>query len=456
MLFKRKSLSISKKITLIYSTILFSILLIFGILLFSAISYINRSESLKELVSNATTIEGYVNKFILSDKLAFKELKLEYSIFYNVFDANKKLIFTNKSDLPHLKISIGSRIMNFHENGRGNDISITYINRNLNINGRIYYIQVAKSSAIYKEYGRTMVSSLIFTSILGIIICFLSGKYLSKKILKPIRDISDTVKEITSKNLDKRIPTDGPDDELKDLGDMFNSMIERLELDFEKQKRFVSDASHELRTPLSIIDLKVNMLNRWGKNDPELLSKSLYDIKAEAESMNKLIGNLLYLANSDRNALVLKTEKFYLVELIKELINETLLINSNYIITYNCQKDYILNAEYNSIKQVLRILIDNSIKFSSPPGNISIKAEAMEEGTLINVNDMGCGIPSEFLPYIFDRFYRVDKSRTKSTGGTGLGLAIAKQIIKNHNGTISAESKPSEGTKIEIYLPFLY
>ena len=303
------------------------------------------------------------------------------------------------------------------------------------------------------QFVRVLGRTLIFTGILGIIICVISGHYLSKRLLKPIRNIAGIAKDITAKNLDKRIPFDGPDDELKELSVIFNSMIERLESDFEKQRRFISDASHELRTPLAVILGHVNMLNRWGKNDIEVLSHSLSSLKAETERMRKLVEDLLYLAKNDNNSLTLKVEEFPLDMLLKEVADESKLIHHDYSIMHNCDDNHLLKADYNAIKQVLINLVDNSVKYSMSPGEIIIKAEKIIEGALITVEDKGIGIPSESLPYIFDRFYRVDESRTKATGGSGLGLSIAKQIVHYHNGTISVESKPGEGTRIIIFLP---
>lgn len=294
---------------------------------------------------------------------------------------------------------------------------------------------------------------LILTGILGTLVSFVSGAFLSKKFLKPIKDISETAKEITSKSLDKRIMVDGPDDELKDLANIFNSMIGRLEADFEKQRRFVSDASHELRTPLAVIHGHVNMLNRWGKNDPQVLVKSLAALKAETDNINRLIENLLDLSKGDNNALVMKKEKFSLNMLIKEVVDETLLIYGQIEVTYVCEDNLTLNADYNAVKQVFRILVDNSVKYSTPPGEIRLQAEREETGINVMVIDKGLGISQECLPYIFDRFYRVDESRNKATGGIGLGLSLALQIVRNHNGTISAESELGVGTKMIVWLP---
>lgn len=450
---KPRRLTISKRLTLIYTAILFSILIVFNVMtLFVLRQYIENS-SRNELVSSIDTISDYIGSGKNVDPSSLNDLNLSYGILYGVFDQDKNLLFSNKPDLPFIEMPRRDRGM-FHDDvAFKRDRKIIYTNRTVSIENTVYYIQAAKDFEDLFHKAGVLPNVILFTTVLGILVSLISGSILTKRLLKPIHNISQTAKEITSKNLDKRITVDGPEDELKDLANIFNSMVERLEADFERQRRFASDASHELRTPLAVIHGHVNMLNRWGKNDPQVLDQSLATLKRETENMSRLIENLMYLAKGDSNTIVMKKEVFSLNMLLKEVVEETLLTNSQYSVSYNCKDNLMVNADYNALKQVLRILMDNSIKFSTPPGEILIQAEIEERGTLISVADKGVGIPAECLPYIFDRFYRVDESRSKATGGAGLGLAIAKQIVQSHDGTISAESEPDKGTKITVRIP---
>lgn len=453
MILKKFKLSISRKLTLIYSSILFLILITFSLLTFFLIrnSIIKDSETI--LSSNADIISTYITNAQGVDRSTLGNIKLNKGIMYSVYDNNNRIIFSNIETSKPMKKHMENKKMNFQKDSfEFNDGSI-YADREVNVNGIVYYIQVTKE---YEELGSktdTFGEILLIVSVLGTLVCFISGSFLSKKLLRPIQDISKTAKDITSKSLDKRIVTNGADDELKDLADTFNSMIERLEVDFDKQKRFVSDASHELRTPLSVISGHVNMLNRWGKNDLGQLEKSLNTLRFEAENMSALIEKLLILARGDNNAFSMNKEKFKLYLLIKEIVDETLLTHSQLNISYNCDKEIDIFADYNSLKQLVRILIDNSIKFNKDDGQIVIIGEKSGDGVLISVKDSGIGIPADSLPYIFNRFYRVDESRTKATGGSGLGLSIAKQIVEGHNGKISIESKLGEGTTVNIFIP---
>jgi len=451
--FKNKRISISKKLTLIYSSILLSILIIFSFLTFLAIRNFIIKDSEVILSSNVDIISNYISNEQNINKANFNNINLSQGIYYSVYDDNGTIIFSNMESKQQFKKHQDEKKDKHKEKNFQYDNGIISTNKIVLVKGKNYNILVTKDFEDIGANTEAIIGIFIIISILGTIVCFISGHFLTKKLLKPIKDITKTAKEITSKSLNKRIITNGVDDEIKDLADTFNSMIERLEVDFEKQRRFVSDASHELRTPLSVIFGHVNMLNRWGKNDPAQLEKSLKTLKNETENMNRLIEDLLYLAKGDNSVLIIKKEEFNLYTLLKEVVDETLLNHSQMEISYDCEQRLKINADYNALKQVLRILVDNSIKFSKDFGQIIINAEDNDKEILINVTDNGSGIPEESISHIFDRFYRVDASRTKTTGGTGLGLSIAKQIVDYHEGRILVESKLRNGTKISIFIP---
>lgn len=453
MFLKNKRIPISKKLTLLYSSILLAILIIFAAFTFISIRNYIIKDSEAILSVNADILYNYLANTQSISKNSFNDINLSRGIYYTVYDDKGNMIFSNmEADYQgkkHLEEKQKKRKAKDFEFKDG----VVSTTRTIAVNGGNYTIILAKDFEDIGSNTDAIGAIFITTSILGTIVCFVSGSFLTKKFLKTIKDITKTAKEITANSLDKRIVTNGAKDEIKDLADTFNSMIERLEIDFEKQRRFASDASHELRTPLAVIHGHVNLLNRWGKNDPEQLEKSLKTLKNETENMNKLIENLLYLAKGDNKVLSLNKEEFQLQNLLKEIVAETLLSNNNIQISYNCDKDLIIYADYNGLKQVLRIIVDNSIKFTNDNGVVIIEAKDKNEEILTKTTDNGIGIPEESIPHIFDRFYRSDESRTKITGGTGLGLSIAKQIIDFHGGRILAKSKLEEGTEISVFIP---
>lgn len=290
-------------------------------------------------------------------------------------------------------------------------------------------------------------------NILGLISIVFFGSKASRKLLAPIKTMTNTVEEISINALHKRLDVTGSKDELKDLAKTFNEMLDRIENSVELQNQFISDASHELRTPIAVIQGYADLLARWGKDEPLVLEESIEAIKSEGENMNFLVEKLLFLARGDKNKQKIEKENFPLCQVINEIIKETKLIDPNHQILNDQNEDFMIYADRKLIKEAIRIFMENSIKFTPQMGIIKLNLYRKNKKAIISIDDNGVGISKEDLPYIFNRFYRADKSRTKSSGGTGLGLAIAKWIINNHEGKINVWSELNYGTIVRIELP---
>ncbi len=269
-----------------------------------------------------------------------------------------------------------------------------------------------------------------------------------------MENLADKLDSINAAKLDTRIAVEDIEDELKSLAWAINSMLDRINDSYRAQIRFVSDASHELRTPISVIEGYANLLDRWGKNDEKTLQESINAIKEETSNMKGLVEQLLFLARGDNNTMSLQMETFDLALLAQEVMRETEMIDSGHEFSSNTESLSVY-ADKGLIKQALRILIDNAIKYSNPGGRITLSVAGKGQSALLTVQDEGIGIPPEAVPRIFDRFYRADQSRTKSTGGTGLGLSIAKWIAQRHGGHMEVLSRQDLGTRISIAIPIL-
>lgn len=302
---------------------------------------------------------------------------------------------------------------------------------------------------IYVSLLTILVSVKVFEVIFVIIFSYRT----SKKFLKPVDIMINEVKEISINDLDKRLDVSGIKNEYKDLAKTFNKMLDEIQYSVEKQNQFVSDASHELRTPISVVQGYANLLDRWGKDEREVLEESITAIKDEAENMKKLIESLLFLARGDRNKQIIEKENFDLKDLINELVKESIMIDEKHNIRNTNNEDVAIYGDRNLIKEAMRIFIDNSMKYTQDEGTIKIDTFPCKKGVYIVIEDNGIGIGEEDLPNIFNRFYRSDKSRNKQSGGTGLGLSIAKFIIDSHNGEIKVYSKLNEGTITSILIP---
>ena len=383
------------------------------------------------------------------------------SIFKVIFQVIKIIFLVVKSTLNFLSKLLDRVIENISNKLRFSitfKITITYIFTFIIIFSLMsagilasfkYYIE----SGISSDYLSILGAVLACCNIIGLIIIIIIGSRASKKFLSPVETMTKTVKEISINALDKRLDVRGSKNELKDLAKTFNDMLDRIQKSVDQQNQFVSDASHELRTPISVIQGYINLLNRWGKNDKEILEESILAIKSESENMKDLVEQLLFLARGDKNNQKIEKQNFMVNELIQEILKETKLIDSTHQIENEYSQEFEINADRKLIKEAVRIFVDNSIKYTPEGGTIKLDSYKKDDKAIITIGDTGAGISSEDLPYIFDRFYRADKSRTKTSGGTGLGLAIAKWIIDNHNGIVDVWSKPDIGTIIKITLP---
>lgn len=244
------------------------------------------------------------------------------------------------------------------------------------------------------------------------------------------------------------------DSDLKGLEVAINSLLRRTRESYSQQIRFVSDASHELRTPIAVVKGYADMLDRWGKDDEKILEESISAIKTEAEHMNTLVEQLLFLARGDSGRTKLTMEDFSLSDMMREVYEESIMIDSGHSWEIAAQDEVIVNGDIAMLKQAVRILVDNAAKYTPAGETVVLRAMYDEKNVpTVVVQDSGIGISAEDLSHIFERFYRSDPARSREQGGTGLGLAIAKWIVDRHNGYLDVFSREGFGTRISIHLP---
>lgn len=319
-----------------------------------------------------------------------------------------------------------------------------------------YVIQVFRPYYQEQKILKLILIIFIVSNIFGILLAFLIGKFISKKLLKPIVEISNTAKTISINDLSQRITVPEPNDEIRTLALTFNDMISGLDSAVEKQNQFISDASHELRTPISVIQGYANLIDRWGKTDSEILQESIDSIKIETKHMSNLINNLLFLARAEKNTLKINIEKLHLNSVFEDIVKEVNLTKTDVDITVSESSELFINGDADMLKQIIWIFIDNAAKYSTKETKkINIKLYKNENWAVFEIEDDGIGIKEEDIPHIFDRFYRGDKARSNKTPGMGLGLSIACKIIEAHKGKISVDSKCGEGTRFIVSLPCL-
>ncbi|MFZ5969819.1 MAG: ATP-binding protein [Bacillota bacterium] len=439
--------SITFKITVVYGFMLTLVILLTSSSAILGFRLYLIQQSKSTVVKNMTIASDLLkeNPRVFENK--FNSLSQQEDLIITVFNNDKKTVFTTDKEnekIPFLKTDETAEIDNQQT---------VVMNQRVTIQDQPYYIQLSRS--LEKENLYTLILSVVFLAVngIGIIIIILFGSKISRRMLSPIEKMTDTVKAISIQDLDTRLDISGSHDELKDLAETFNEMLDRIQDAYDRQNQFVSDASHELRTPISVIQGYANLLDRWGKDDRKVLEESIGAIRSESQNMKDLVEKLLFLARSDKNLQRIEKEKFSFNQLIEEVVRETKLIDTNHEIISENTEPVELYADKRLIKQALRVFIDNSVKYTPPGGSIRIAAFSQKNKVAVIIEDTGIGIPEEDIPYIFDRFYRSDKSRTKESGGHGLGLTIAKWVIDRHQGTIDVHSAVQKGTKITIYLP---
>ena len=303
-----------------------------------------------------------------------------------------------------------------------------------------------------KIYKRLEYLVILFT-IIGVVITIIVSKIMSRRILKPINNVIKTAKSISTDDLSKRIEIPKEEDELQNLTLIINEMLDRLETSFENQKKFVSDASHELRTPLAIIKGYAEIIGKRGTTDIDIFVESIDSIISETDNMRNLIQKLLFLAKGEITKINTKFVDIDANEMVHQIHSDTVVSTKTHKFHLEMGEDYKIKGDETLLQQAIRALIENAAKYSEPNTNIYIKSFIKDGFGRISIRDEGVGISDEDAKRIFDRFYRVDLSRTKATGGTGLGLAIVKRIVEIHNGKIEVDSKMNEGTEISIVLP---
>ena len=269
-----------------------------------------------------------------------------------------------------------------------------------------------------------------------------------------LKNLAGALDQINATHLDARVPVMGNQREVQSLATAINAMLDRIDQAYSSQMRFVSDASHELRTPIAVIQGYANLLDRWGKDDPETRQEAIDAIRAEADSMKELIEQLLFLARGDNASVHFDPKPLDLSVLAAEVIRETDMIDDVHTFHLDAPEPVQVTADDGLLKQCLRILADNSLKYSPDGGRVTIAVRDRGNGTAeVSVQDEGQGIPPEALPHVFERFYRTDESRTRQTGGTGLGLAIALWIAERHQGSFEVTSREGLGTRFTLVLP---
>lgn len=301
---------------------------------------------------------------------------------------------------------------------------------------------------------RDFIRVLIMVSVAASLVFAVVSIILSGYITKPINDLKAVALSISRGNLHQRIDVSGKN-EMAALANTFNTMSEKLENMDQKRSEFVSNASHELKTPLSSMKILIESLLYQDGVDEKIYKEFLSDINREIDRLSQVITGLLTLAKTDSETEALNMDKILLSELVfksvtalKPIANE-----KGVQLSYTVNNDLEIECDALKVMQAVINLVENAIKYTDPGGAVQVTLQKSGTNAAISIKDNGCGIPDKDVPYLFDRFYRVDKARARDTGGSGLGLHIAQKIALLHGGSIDVQSEEGRGSIFTLYLP---
>ena len=308
------------------------------------------------------------------------------------------------------------------------------------------------------KQSESVLHGLLLTFVVGlpivVAVAVAGGYVLMRRALAPVGEITRTAEQITSRNLSERLPEAKTGDELEALSIALNRMIARIEHSFRHVNRFSADASHELRTPLTVLRGELEAIAQ-RPDLPLDVRETIGSTLEETERLSKIVESLLAISRLDAGEALMTRDRFDLAELVSATADQMRLLAEDKQIALNCATHARVEVEGDParLKQVVVNLVDNAIKYTTAGGKVEITVQALNGNAVLEVSDTGIGIPTEALSQVFERFYRVDKARSRQMGGAGLGLSIVKSICAAHQGRVSVESSEGKGSRFTVELP---
>jgi len=448
--------SIKFRLTVWYLIAIMLLLVAFG-----AVAYFMLSKSLYRNLDNAlrarlAELESSIA--VENNQISFEQ---KFNDFILIYDANGALLqrlgpnvrFSNIEEMVEQAL-FGEGSFLTTPTTEGQDVRLYAAPFNLDSQTRIAIIVGRRTREIHDMLSIFRVV-IIYSALAVILLAGIGGMLLANRTLKPFDHITDIAREIGEGDLSRRIDIQS-EDEMGRLAATLNGMISRLEEAFQKQRQFAADASHELRTPLAIIQAESSLALDKKRTQAEY-RKSLELVSQEVAYMSEIIGKLLLLARDDAGSEPLNFQEVNVKDLFTELSSDLEALAQEKGVAFNLgpMDNLSVRADRLRLRQLFLNILDNAIRYTPSGGTVSSSLVRKNGSAFVSISDTGIGIPSEDLPFIFDRFYRVDKARSRGDGGMGLGLAIASSIAKLHGGEIEVESQVGKGTTFYITLPLL-
>lgn len=330
-----------------------------------------------------------------------------------------------------------------------------FATQDIDIKGTVYIVQTGLVTYdVLKTLSRFRLYLLMFAPLL-LLVAAGGGYWLSRRALSPVDALVRTARSITGTTLSSRLEKLNTGDELQRLSDTLNEMLDRIELAFRRVTQFTADASHELRTPISLVRTEAELALRRSRGESEY-KEALQHILLEAERTTSLIEELLALARADAGRETLNLHPVDVREILREVVEGwrrvAKISNLQFSDSIEARESLVL-ADEAALRRAIDILLDNAFKYTPSPGTVHLSLEQQNDKVVITVRDTGVGIAAEEQSKVFERFYRVDKARSRDLAGAGLGLSIAQWIVQQHGGKIEVESGLGKGSIFRLELP---
>ena len=375
-----------------------------------------------------------------------------------VFDTSRELIFQTQQWQDPLQVSstLETKFVPLSTGEESIQVTMPILSRtNRLLIGHLQIInRMAKLTEVKKQLQKLYIQLLIMEALVAIGLAY----FISRLISKPIEQIHDIIASINEDNIDsKRLIIPKKNDEFAVVSQQFNELLDKISFYISQQKHFVEDVSHELRTPVAIVEGHLKLLNRWGKDDPEVLEESLEASLAEIKRMKTLVQEMLDLSRAPQVREQYKDATAEVVDTLTQIVSnfKVLYPDFTFVFDIDSKADLLSPIYRNHFEQVIIILLDNAVKYSTNRKEIIVSLSTVADQVEIGIQDFGMGLSEEDKKKVFSRFYRVDKARSRERGGNGLGLSIAKELIEGYNGSISLTSHLDQGTVFKVKLPIV-
>ena len=421
-----------RQLTLIYSLMMCIFLIVLIFVVHMTMEWAMFSEQAQEILDAADSISDLRERYGQNPESSNDEGKSYKStndrLFFYIFDDDRRLVdFARASfrvesfildTIDAWRIQDGEVAVFSRPNELGRTTNVMMASKHLRIAGINHRLYVGKDVTVMYSGLQKSTYILIFLGVVALIVATLFGHFMAGRAIVPLKEA------------------------------------------YEKQRQFAADASHELRTPLAVVMASADLLLMDQTIKSPFLKQVIEDVKSEVQKMSKLVSDLLMVARSDNNALKVTIKKFDLGEMLNQNIRmmRPLAEKKGIKLSGENIQEVDMQADEQKIKQLILILVDNAIKYTPEGGKVTVGIESINEGKVtFFVQDSGIGIAKEDQDKVFERFYRVDKARSREIGGNGLGLSIASEIVRLHEGKISVESELGEGTKfiVELKIAFI-